>query len=204
MHIIEWFEIRYTPRGETMRYVLLPALILSLSAPSSGHASTYQWRDDAGVIHYTDHTDNIPDKYLNRAKEVPDPAPAAKPTPPAAAGASPTLPSRTKEPAAAEDPQRMRLARELDALREGLPAKKKELARLHHKWQVTKGRTPSKEEIKEFEKKRAEGKATFDDNPYVNKNPLSPTAPARAAYYKKLQEVQKDEARVREIEKALE
>jgi hypothetical protein len=92
---------------------------------------------------------------------------------------------------------------ELKALKESLPLKKKELARLHHKWTVAKGRVPTPEEIKDFEKKRAKGKVSFDDNPYVNKKPLSSPGLARQAYFKKLEEVRRDEERVRRLEQEL-
>jgi len=96
-----------------------------------------------------------------------------------------------------------RLKTELMSLRAGLAAKKKELDRLHHKWSVVKGRTPTEEEVEEFEKKRAKGKATFKDNPYVNKKPLSSPGPARIAYFKKLEEVRRDEEKLRQLEQEL-
>ena len=98
---------------------------------------------------------------------------------------------------------RVQLSQELKGLQARLAAKKKELARLYHKWSVAKGRTPTKEEIEEFEKKRAAGKATFKDNPYVSKNPLSRPAPARLAYFRKLEEVRKDEEKLRRLEMEL-
>ena len=90
-------------------------------------------------------------------------------------------------------------AQELKALQESLAVKKKELARLHHKWTVAKGRVPSKEELKEFEEKRAKGKATMEDNPYINKKPLSSPGLSRQAYYQKLEEVRQDEAWLRQL-----
>lgn len=96
-----------------------------------------------------------------------------------------------------------RQASELQALRQALPAKKQELARLHRKYLVAKGRVPSEKEKEEFEKKRAKGQTTFADNPYVNKNPLSTPGPARVAYYGKLEEVKRDEARIRQLEQEL-
>jgi hypothetical protein len=95
-----------------------------------------------------------------------------------------------------------RLGQELQAVTEALADKKKELARLRHKWLVAKGRTPSAEELKEFEKKRAKGNTTVADNPYINKNPLSAPAYARTAYYKKLEEIRQDEERISRLEKA--
>lgn len=95
------------------------------------------------------------------------------------------------------------LVQELQTLKRELPGKKRELAKLHRKWLVTKGRTPTKEEVKSFEEKFAKGEATLDDNPFVNKSRLSNSSPARTAYYKKLEEVKKDEARIGQLEREL-
>lgn len=192
-----------------MRHTSLAVLLLVLWVPVISAASAYQWRDDQGVMHFTDDSDKIPERYLKRAKEIgslridPKPGPTAAPvvgtTAPAAAaqavqGAAPSPASNVASAGQAG------ISAELQGLREGLEAKRKELDRLHHKWSVAKGRTPSKDEVEEFEKKRAKGKATYKDNPYVNKKPLSSPAPARNAYYKKLDEIRNDEERVRQLE----
>lgn len=93
---------------------------------------------------------------------------------------------------------------ELQAIKDALPAKKKELARLHHKLVVVKGRTPTEAELKELDKILRERPITYEENPYVNKKALSVPAPARFAYYKKLQEIQKNEERIRQLEQQLE
>jgi len=89
-----------------------------------------------------------------------------------------------------------RMTEELKQLQDGLPAKKTELAQLRRKWVVVKGRMPTQEELEEFEEQRAEGEVSVADNPYVNKNPLSSPGRYRGAYYKKLDEVRGDEARI--------
>jgi hypothetical protein len=94
-------------------------------------------------------------------------------------------------------------ARELTALREGLAAKKEELAKLHHRWMVSKGRTPTAAELKEFEKKRAKGAVKPEDNPYVTKSALSTPGRWREAYYKKLEEIKRDEERAARLEQEL-
>ena len=99
--------------------------------------------------------------------------------------------------------KRQSLVLELKALQEGVAVKEAELAKLRHKWMISKGRTPTEEEVKEFEKKRAKGEATAEDNPYVNKNPLSTPARWRAAYYKKLAEVKKAKEQVLRLEQEL-
>lgn len=185
-----------------MRNILLATMLLALCAPSLVRGSTYQWRDAGGTLHFTDDPDRIPAAYQDRAREIEsvkgETKPAAAKTPAASAGPGN---SASAKPAASAG--RERLAAELKSLQEGLAVKKKELATLRHKWSVRKGRMPTEEEVKQFEKKQAKGEATFKDNPYVNRNALTPAAPARAAYYKKLAEVQKDEERVRQVESAL-
>jgi len=96
-----------------------------------------------------------------------------------------------------------RLSDELKQLQEGLPAKKTELARIHRKWVVVKGRMPSKEELEKYEKKRAKGEVDLKDNPYVNKNPLSSPGYSRAAYYKKLEEIRGDESRIAKLQEEI-
>lgn len=191
-----------------MRHLLVATLLLALLATVDALASTYQWRDDQGVTHFTDDPDRIPARYLKRVRELDSVSAEKKPAPRAtvpdvpAAVAAPARESVASAPAGGAS-QDVRLAVELKRLREGLEAKKKELDRLHHKWTVAKGRNPSEEEVGKYEKKRAEGKATYKDNPYVNKRPLSSPAPARAAYYAKLAELRKDEDRVRQLEQEL-
>ncbi|MRR58906.1 MAG: hypothetical protein EG824_11945 [Deltaproteobacteria bacterium] len=92
-----------------------------------------------------------------------------------------------------------RLSDELKQLQDGLPAKNTELARIHRKWVVVKGRMPSKKELEKYEKKRAKGEVDIEDNPYVNKNPLSSPGRYRTAYYKKLEEIKGDESRIAKL-----
>lgn len=196
-----------------MRRLTMVATLLLTAVPSLLLGASYQWRDDAGVTHFTDDSDRIPDKYLKRAREM-EPVstpktPEATAQKPAAPAAAPTAAPKTRETAAPASPaadsaRRTKLSAELKQVRAGLAAKKTELERLQHKWNVAKGRTPTLAEAKEFQKKLAEGKTTDKDNPYINKNALSSAGRARAAYYKKLDEVHQDQARVRELELELE
>jgi hypothetical protein len=95
------------------------------------------------------------------------------------------------------------LVQELNTLRDGLAVKQAELDKLRHKWTVNKGRMPTAAEIKKFEEKRAKGPVTVEDNPFINKNPLSSPSRFRAAYFKKLAEINDDEVRVKMLEKEL-
>lgn len=92
---------------------------------------------------------------------------------------------------------------ELQTLEEGLPAKYAELAQLHRKWVLAKGRVPTAAEIKTFQEKLAKGKATAADNPYINKNALNSVGRSRAAYFKKLAEIKADEARIAQLRQEL-
>lgn len=96
-----------------------------------------------------------------------------------------------------------RLSEELKRLETGLPAKKEELARLRRKWVVIKGRMPTQQELEDYEEKLAEGEAEFEDNPYVNKNPLSSPGRYRAAYYAMLNEIKGDEARIARLKEEI-
>lgn len=126
---------------------------------------------------------------------------------------TPILEARSAQPAPADsaagveskdgNAKRQGLVLELKALQDGVAAKRAELAKLRHKWMVSKGRTPTEEEVKEFEEKRAKGKATAEDNPYVNKNPLSSPARWRAAYYEKLAEIKKEKERAALLEQEI-
>jgi len=120
------------------------------------------------------------------------------------AGLSQAQPEQITGPAAKEqNAKHQALDQELKMLRDGLKVKEAELARLRHKWTVNKGRTPTADEIKTFEAKRAKGPVKVEDNPFVNNNPLSSPGRWRAAYYKKLAEVNKDKERANSLEKEL-
>ena len=182
-------------------------LVMALSVCASAQAgSTYQWLDRDGVTHFTDNAERIPAGYLSAVQERPSAPPAAAtpaPSPPAPA-ASPSPPSQVVgQGEGLQLTAGARLGQELKALKEALAVKKKELSRLRHKWSVAKGRVPTSDELLEFEKKRAGGQVKVEDNPYINKSPLSSPGRARQAYYQKLQEVRLDEGQLRQLEKEL-
>lgn len=187
-----------------MRLLDAVALMLCISATTVADAAIYQWKDDKGVIHFTDDGDKIPQRYENRVKEVEGtPARAENSKAKAAETAAPQPQQPAAGPVAASVEPPDQRVQELQAIRQALPEKQKELAKLHRRWLIAKGRNPSKEEVEKFEKKRAKGEAKLEDNPYINKNPLSSPGPARGAYYKKLEEIKKDEERIRVLESEL-
>lgn len=189
----------------TIPSMKLVIFLLALSTSAVAQAATYQWQDEQGVTHLTDNSDSIPARYLNRTRELPSaPGQVARETPAASPAAAPAASSSSATgEIGAKAGQHGKLSGELQTIKQALPAKKQELARLYRKWSVAKGRTPTAKEVEEFEKKRAKGKATVEDNPYINKNPLSTPGVARLAYHKKLEEVRKDEERIRQLEQDL-
>lgn len=96
----------------------------------------------------------------------------------------------------APDGKHEQLSSELTQLTAGLPAKKAELAWLHRKWVIAKGRMPTADELKKFAEKQAKGEVKIQDNPYVNKSALSSPGHYRELYYKKLYEIRADEKRI--------
>jgi hypothetical protein len=117
--------------------------------------------------------------------------------------ATPAATSANTGDAAATKSDTERLKGELEAIQKGLVGKRKDLEKLHHKWVVAKGRTPTAQEAKDFEIARAKGKVKPEDNPYVNKSALSTPGRARAAYHKMLDEVRADEEKIHQLEKDL-
>lgn len=71
----------------------------------------------------------------------------------------------------ARQAERDRLGKELQKLQEKLAAMEGELERLRRKSIFAKGRSPSRKEIEEYEKKRAKGPVSDNDNPYIRRTP---------------------------------
>ena len=95
------------------------------------------------------------------------------------------------------------LTQEVKKLQQELAVKQEELGKLRHKWAVNKGRTPTKQEIADFEEKRAKGAVKVEDNPYINKSPISSPGRWRAAYYAKLAEIDQVKERLVLLEQEL-
>jgi uncharacterized protein DUF4124 len=57
-----------------MKYLRSAAAMLIMLAPfvltQAGETATYEWTDDAGVVHFTDDKGNIPQKFLKKVKEL--------------------------------------------------------------------------------------------------------------------------------------
>ena len=70
--------------GTMKQFIRAFAIVAGFTVVAS--ADTYRWVDDAGVIHFTDNPDRIPSRYLKRVQEIPSPTdsvPKPKAKPPA-------------------------------------------------------------------------------------------------------------------------
>ena len=52
------------------RAVVLLIVMVPFVLTLAGEATTYEWVDDGGVVHFTDNSDNIPAKFRKRVKEL--------------------------------------------------------------------------------------------------------------------------------------
>ena len=50
---------------KSIAFLLMMFFLISIAA----HAAMYQWKDDKGVVNFTDNPDKIPAKYLKRVKK---------------------------------------------------------------------------------------------------------------------------------------
>lgn len=103
----------------------------------------------------------------------------------------------------ARQAERDRLGKELQKLQEKLAAMEGELERLRRKSIFAKGRSPSRKEIEEYEKKRAKGPVSYNDNPYLNKGPFGTPGLTRETYYKKLDEFRMVEQQIDGLRKEI-
>jgi hypothetical protein len=88
---------------DRMKITLLFLLALAISFVAqiqSGGAQVYKWKDDKGVVHFTDDPGRIPEKYQGKAQTGPVESP---PAPPPQAPSSPqSVPPRTAPTPAAK------------------------------------------------------------------------------------------------------
>lgn len=164
------------------RLAMLFLVVLVFPVAAATKAGAGSWTDDAGVIHFSDDV-----KDASQARQQ------------VTAGSS----SAENRGGSASQIESDRLTEELKKLQEGLLVKRKEAARLHRKWVVAKGRMPTKDELADFEKKRAKGEVPIGDNPFVNKSPLSSPGLYRQAYYLKVEEIRHDEEQVVHLQDAI-
>jgi uncharacterized protein DUF4124 len=170
------------------------------------HGKTYQWLDDRGVTHFTDDPDKIPGKYLKRVKErdsVKGEEIRVTPqedAPPAAVPGGSSDVRQNLYGGHEEAWWRGRFAavrNEIKRIQDALPAKNDELDKLHRKWVISKGRKPREGETGEDRFIRPP--AGEGDLSHALGNP----GRHRSAYYEKKSEIEKNEARIKELQESL-
>jgi len=175
-----------------MRWMIV--LLITVFACSAALADVYEWVDREGVTHFTDNLDKVPAKYREKVKRRES---VAGEKGEATQVQSPPPEPVSEKPKAAvyggHDENWWRsgfrsLQEELQHIKEKLPEKREELTKLRRQWIVSMGRTPK------------EGESTSDPENYVTKSALSTPGQHRVAYYEKKGEIEKDEARIKEIE----
>ena len=180
-----------------MRWTI--ALLMVMFACTFAQAEVYEWVDGQGVVHFTDQLDKVPARYREKVKRRES-----------VSGEKVTVPSTPAPPPAAESAPREQKAElygghgkewwhasfkalrdERKDIQDKLPEKKETLSKLHRQWVISMGRTPK------------EGESTSDPENYVTKSALSTPGKHREAYFDKKAEIEKDEARLKEIEQQL-
>ena len=180
-----------------MRWTI--ALLMVMFACSFAQAEVYEWVDGQGVVHFTDQLDKVPARYREKVKrresvssekvEVSPP-----PAPPPVTESAPR--EQNAELYGGHGKQWWHasykaLRDERKDIQDKLLEKKETLTKLHHQWVVSMGRTPKN------------GENASDPANYVTQSALSTPGKHREAYFDKKAEIEKDEARLKEIEQQL-
>ena len=180
-----------------MRWTI--ALLMVMFACSFAQAEVYEWVDGQGVVHFTDQLDNVPASYrekVKRRESVSGEKVNVAPTP-AAPPAAESAPQEQKAELYGGHDRNWWLSSfkalrdERKDIQDKLPEKKETLTKLHRRWVISMGRTPK------------EGESTSNPENYITQSALSTPGKHREAYYDKKAEIEKDEARLKEIEQQL-
>jgi uncharacterized protein DUF4124 len=176
---------------------LIFAVMVVAASFSTAGATTFEWVDRAGVVHFTDDLEKVPVDYRSKAvrRESSDEERVS------------TVPE-DKSPAAGTTTEQNRevilygnheetwwqnryatLDKELSQLRDGVPAKRDELARLRRRWVISMGKTPTD---------NLDAPGSFS-----TQSALSTPGRHRAAYFAKKAEIESDEARIADLESQL-
>ncbi len=160
---------------KSIPFLMIAIFLVSVPA----HAALYEWTDDRGVVNFTDNPANIPAKYLNRVKKRPSIDVKTGET-----GAAPA--QDAGKPAPAES-----AGSGTGVLYGGHNEKwwRAEFAKLRDEMKNIQDALPAKRDALE----EARRKMTIYSYP---RN--------RQAYYDQLAEIEKDEARIRELNGQLE
>jgi outer membrane biosynthesis protein TonB len=98
-------------------------VILALALASSAYGMVFSWTDSAGIKHFTNKRDEIPERYRAKAKPLypeqadmlpgqqnTQPQPVKPEVPPAVQPAIPAEPPKTPQPVAAPEPPKKEIA----------------------------------------------------------------------------------------------
>ncbi len=149
--------------------------------PVTAHSAIYEWKDDKGVVNFTDSPDKIPAKYKKRVKKRP----------------SVDIDATESAPATARDTQQ-----KIPAGSEPATKEKDILYGGHNEewWRAAFGKI--REELKSIQEKLPEKKQDLEVA--RRKMAIYQYARYRQAYYDLKSDVEKDEARTEELNKQLE
>ncbi|WP_298439361.1 DUF4124 domain-containing protein [Geobacter sp.] len=137
------------------------------------HGATYQWVDEKGVVNFTDDPDKIPPKYLKKARKITELSPSAP--------SGPSQQERGSEPPPPQPAPTLIGGKDEQAWRARFSSLRAEIKALRE------GLPAKEEELVQLRRKRVIFKG----------------APERVAYYAKKEEIEKDEARIKELEAEL-
>jgi hypothetical protein len=178
-----------------MRLILL--VLVSIFACSAAWATVYEWVDGQGVVHMTDEPEKVPDQYRMKMKtREMDTREVQAPLPAAAEKTAPVVQEKKAELYGDQDEGWWRtsfktIRDELKRLRAKLPAKKEVLPQLHRRWVISMGKMPG------------QGQSADNPNSYITDSSLSTPGQRRIDYYNQKNEIEKDEARISELEQQL-
>jgi hypothetical protein len=153
-------------------FLLLLGIMVMVGA---AHASTYEWVDSQGVMHFTDDSDKIPFKYRNKVRQLDlAPVPGEKELPPA-------------------QPQQQPAVETIPAVDEA-----KSLYGGHDATWWRAGFKARRDEMKTIQEALPDKKEKL--NVLRRKRNLYQKSGDRTAYYDLLVEIEKDEARIKELQ----
>lgn len=142
---------------------------------SESQAAVYQWVDDKGVVHFTDNADKIPSKYLNKVRERESVNGSVTVTP------STVKPSKQSDRGSGDAAGRVPVGENEEMWRSRFSGLREE------KKQIEAGLEAKKEKLAILRRKKA----------------LYLRGSDRTAYYEKNTEIERDEARIKELEQRL-
>lgn len=184
------------------------AIFVTVFVCSNARAEVYEWVDGQGVVHFSDDPDKVPDRYRKRVKIRDSVSPE---------GGVPAVRHQAPPPSAPPEKKAelyggrgenwwrgrfQALRDEMKTIQEKLPEKKESLAQLHRKWVISMGRSPKAGETGEsrFFKTPKEGSKEVKSDDKFASTTFGAVGRNRAAYYAMKDEIEKDEARITDIE----